>query len=180
MALLAEVRAAARRGLRRSRINGVDPLRFSKILEVIEALRAEGFAHLDVLGPNRRFADPSFRHAFLQRAPRQVRVVMPLYGVSEAVHDRVTGAPGSQAEALAAMAALVRDLGSDSVALSTVITAENVDEFAAIVDFALARGFAVQPVFEGASERAADERPRGEERTRGGAPERRAPRKRAP
>jgi hypothetical protein len=145
VALLAEVRAAARRGLRRSRINGVDPLRFSKILEVIEALRAEGFAHLDVLGPNRRFADPSFRHAFLQRAPRQVRVVMPLYGVSEAVHDRVTGAPGSQAEALAAMAALVRDLGSDSVALSTVITAENVDEFAAIVDFALGRGLSLWP-----------------------------------
>jgi hypothetical protein len=144
-ALLSQVRDAARRGLRRSRINGVDPLRFSKILEVIEALRAEGFAHLDVLGPNRRFADPLFRHAFLQRAPRKVRVVMPLYGASEAVHDRVTGAPGSQAETLAAMEALVRDLGHANVALSTVITAENVDEFAAIVDFALVRGLSLWP-----------------------------------
>jgi phosphoserine phosphatase len=92
-----------------------------------------------------------------------------------AIRTRI--APGGRRPVLAVGDALTdREMLEDATGLALLVDRGH----RALRDFALARGFAVQPVFEGASERAADERPRGEERTRGGAPERRTPRKRAP
>jgi molybdenum cofactor biosynthesis enzyme MoaA len=144
-AIAAELREAAARGQRRARLNGIDPLAFSRVLDLVAALRDEGFTHLQVMGSGRRFADETFRREFLRRAPGHVEVVVPLYGVSAAVHERVTGAPGSHDEVLRAIKGLQAELPRHHLGLATVITRQNVDEFAALVRFARTRSLTLSP-----------------------------------
>lgn len=140
-----QLREARARAQVSARLNGIDPLRFSRVLELASAIRAAGFERLEVMGPGRRFADEEFRREFLRRAPEHTEVVVPLYGVTPEVHDAVTGAPGSYAEVLRAIDGLLADLGPHRLGLATVITRQNVDELAALARFARERELPLWP-----------------------------------
>lgn len=140
-----QLREARARAQVRARLNGIDPLRFSRVLELASAIRAAGFERLEVMGPGRRFADEAFRREFLLRAPEHTEVVVPLYGVTPEVHELVTGAPGSHAEVLLAIDGLLADLGPQRLGLATVITRQNVDELAALARFARERELPLWP-----------------------------------
>ncbi|MBP6832064.1 MAG: hypothetical protein KA978_14855 [Deltaproteobacteria bacterium] len=140
-----QIQSAAARGQRRARLNGIDPLAFSRVLDLASALRDAGFESLEVMGPGRRFADDGFRAEFLRRSPAHTEVVVPLYGVTADVHDAVTNAPGSHAEVLRALDGLGADLAPGRLGLATVITRQNVDGFADLVRFARARGLTLWP-----------------------------------
>ncbi|TAK28422.1 MAG: hypothetical protein EPO40_13350 [Myxococcaceae bacterium] len=140
-----QLREARARAQVRARLNGIDPLRFSRVLELASAIRAAGFERLEVMGPGRRFADEAFRREFLRRAPEHTEVVVPLYGVTPEVHDLVTGAPGSHAEVLRAIDGLRADLDPQRLGLATVITRQNVDELAALARFARERELPLWP-----------------------------------
>lgn len=140
-----QLREARARGQVRARLNGIDPLMFSRVLDLAAAVRAAGFERLEVMGPGRRFADDDFRREFLRRGPDHTEVIVPLYGVTAEVHDRVTGAPGSHAEVLRAIDGLLADLGPRRLGLATVITRQNVDEIAALARFARERALPLWP-----------------------------------
>jgi len=140
-----QIQAAAARGLRRARLNGIDPLAFSRVLDLASALRDAGFESLEVMGPGRRFADDGFRGEFLHRSPAHTEVVVPLYGATADLHDAVTNAPGSHAEVLRALDGLGADLAPGRLGLATVITRQNVDGFADLVRFARERALTLWP-----------------------------------
>lgn len=157
-------------GVEEVRLNGIDPLAYSCVLDVVDAVRTMGFRRLAVFSPCRQLASAEFRRALLDRAPPEIEISIPLYGVSAEVHDAVTGLPGSHADALAAIDALMvlarpaaaasgdglagwwtrwrtrgdqrprTSTGRSPLRLSTVIVKQNVDEFPALLRFANERG----------------------------------------
>lgn len=129
-------------GIEEVRLNGIDPLAFSRVLAVVDAVRAEGYPRLTVFSPCRRFADDAFRREFLRRAPRHVEISVPLYGLTAAVHDAATGAPGAHADVLRAIEGLLTALPATQVHLTTVVVRENLHELAALARFAHERGMA--------------------------------------
>ncbi len=135
-----QLRRARDHGVRDVRLNGLDPLGFSRILDVAEAIEAYGFRSVTVYSTGRPLRDASLRRAFIDRLPDQLRIVVPLYGVSAEVHDAVTGKSGSFTDVQAAIEGLLGELRRDQVALSTVIVRQNVHQFAPVVTFAAQRG----------------------------------------
>lgn len=140
-----QLRMARDQGVREVRINGIDPLTFSRILEVLDAVRECGFPKLWVYSPCRRLADPEFRREFLRRMPAEFVVSVPLYGVTADVHEAVTGTPGSFAEVKAALEGLLAEAPAGSVIISTVVVKQNLAGFADVVAYAVARGLAIHP-----------------------------------
>lgn len=123
-----QLHQAQRLGVREVRLNGIDPLQHSRVLDVLEVISDMGFPELTVFSPGRRLAEARFRGEFLRRVPRRLTVSIPLYGKTAETHDRVTGAPGSHAEVLQAIEGLRRDGAADSIRISTIFTKQNVGE----------------------------------------------------
>lgn len=143
-ALLQQARDARARGIDHLQLEGIDPPQFSRILELVAGLTALGFTSLTVTGTARRFADPAFVAAFFARAPRATVVVAPLYGVTPAVHDAVTGRVGSFVEVRAAIDHLHAVRGGGCLAITTVPTGANLGELAQIIELGVARGIPVR------------------------------------
>lgn len=143
------LRAARAHGSRHVQLNGLDPLAFSRILDLVDSVVEQGFERLTFMGPARRLANEDFRRALLSRAPAQTNIVVPLYGVTAQVHDAVTGRQGSYDEVLAALDGLLTDADPTRIALATVITKQNAHEWTALVAFANARNLPLfsQPVY---------------------------------
>lgn len=143
-----QLRSAREQGVQEVRLNGIDPLTFSRVLDVVSAVTELGFRRLTVYSPCRRLADDGFRAEFLRRAPDELVVTVPLYGVQPATHDRVTGALGSYLEARRAFDALLEIARASArvrVHLSTVVVKHNVGELAALAAFARERGVDLHP-----------------------------------
>lgn len=140
-----QLRAARDQGVREVRVNGIDPLTFSRILEVLDAVREGGFARTWVYSTCRRLADAQFRGEFLRRAPINTTVTVPLYGVTAAAHDAVTNTPGSYAEARAAFDALHAEAGPARLAISTVVVRQNLHELPQLAALARDRGVPFHP-----------------------------------
>lgn len=133
-----QLRSAREQGVEEVRLNGIDPLTFSRVLDVVSAVREHGFRRLTVYSSCRRLADDAFRAEFLRRAPTELTITVPLYGVTAATHDRVTGAPGSYLEARRAFDALLEvSRANPRVRLhaSTVVVTHNVGELSALAAF---------------------------------------------
>lgn len=123
-----QLEKARDQGVRQVRLNGIDPLRHSRVLDVLELIRAMGFSDLDVFSTGRRLADADFRGRFLAAMPTRFTIYVPLYGVSPAVHDAVTGTPGAHAEVLAAIAALRAEAPAGALRISTILVRQNAAE----------------------------------------------------
>jgi molybdenum cofactor biosynthesis enzyme MoaA len=135
-----QLRVAREQGLREVRLNGIDPLAFSRVLDVIATVAELGFPELSIYSPCRRFADAAFRHELLRRAPQQVLVTVPLYGITAETHDAVTGAPGAHAEVMRAIDGLKDDMRSGELRLSIVIVKRNLDEVLDVARYARSLG----------------------------------------
>lgn len=143
-----QLRSARERGVQEVRLNGIDPLTFSRVLDVVSAVKELGFRRLTVYSPCRRLADDAFREELLRRAPQELAVNLPLYGVSAQTHDRVVGAPGAYLEARRAFDALLARAATRpglTVHLSTVVVTHNVGELGALAAFARERGVELHP-----------------------------------
>jgi len=138
-AIQLQLQKARAAGVEEVRLNGIDPLAFSCVLDVIDSVRALGFRRLSVYSPARQFAAAPFRSAFLDRAPAELEITVPLYGVTAAVHEAVTGLPGSHAQVLAAIDALSAADRPLDLRLSTVIVKQNVHQLPELLRFAAAR-----------------------------------------
>ena len=137
--LRSQLDVARARGIRRVRLNGTDPLYFSHVLGLVGHARALGFERMTVFSTGRRFADPSFRREFMALAPDDLVVSLPLYGVTAAVHDAVTGRAGTHAEIMAALEGFRAERPGVTVEISTVIVRQNVAELVPMLRFAAER-----------------------------------------
>ncbi len=131
-----QLQIAREQSVREVRLNGIDPLGFSRVLDVVSTISTLGFPRLSVFSPCRRLADEKFRREFLRRAPADLMVTIPLYGVTAETHDAVTGAPGAHAEVMRAIAGMKADMQSGELRLSTVVVRRNLDELVDIARYA--------------------------------------------
>lgn len=131
-------------GIDHIQLEGIDPPRFSRILELVEGITALQFSRLTVTGTARRFADPAFVAELFARAPRSTVVVAPLCGVTPEVHDAVTRQVGSFVEVRAAIDNLQAVRGGGCLALTTVPTSANLGELAQVLEFGVALGVPVR------------------------------------
>ncbi len=136
-----QLQQAQQLSVREVRLNGIDPLQHSQVIEVLDAIRDMGFPKLTVFSPGRRLADADFRASFLRRVPSELTVSIPLYGRTAETHDLVTGTPGSHREVLQAIDGLREDGVGESVQISTIFTRQNLHEIVPMLSWIREMGF---------------------------------------
>lgn len=123
-----QLQQAQQIGVQEVRLNGIDPLQHSRVLDVVDAVRSMGFPRLTVYSPGRRLADPGFRKELLRRAPSRLTISIPLYGRTAETHDTVTGRQGAHREVVEAIEGLRAEGASEAIQVSTVFTKQNAHE----------------------------------------------------
>ncbi len=151
---LAETRA---KGIHHLRLNGYDPLAYSRVLDVLAGARRLGFDRVDVFSPCTRLADRAFCEQLLAELPDERTIHVPLYAADPAVHDQVVGRPGAHALVLAAIDHLLSLGERDSLRILSVLTTANLSQIPALAAWAAARGIAFSahmpyPMHEGADD----------------------------
>lgn len=130
---LADLRRSRADGVTEVRLNGIDPLGFSRVLDVVRAVRDQGFERLLVYSTCRRLADPGFAREFSEVAPDNLTITVPVYGTTPEVHDAVTGVEGSHAEVMQAIDNIRQFLPHAELRISTVVVKANLHQFSGIV-----------------------------------------------
>ncbi|MEZ4309493.1 MAG: hypothetical protein R3F14_15765 [Polyangiaceae bacterium] len=157
-ALTAELTDKRRAGVRKVRINGYDPLAFSRILDVLRFATDSGFTEAQVFSPCTRLADESFLDAVLEALPATRRFFVPIYGATAEVHDTVVGVPGAFDRVMRALDLLTRKEGPRAVSLLSVLVRKNLPHLSDLLAFVRRRGleFSVHlpyPSFESRADR---------------------------
>ncbi len=157
-ALTSELSDKRRKGIRKLRLNGYDPLAFSMILEVLRFATDIGFSEVDVFSPCTLLADKGFCDAVLSVLPPKRRFYVPVYGASKEVHDSVVGVPGAFEKALSAIDYLLEKEGKNSVSLISVLVRKNLHHISDLLTFVRARGLVFSmhlpyPSFESRADR---------------------------
>lgn len=143
--LLADLVSNRQRGVRKVRINGYDPLGFSRIVELLRHTKELGYAEAHVFSPCTRLADRDFCNAVLDSLPREKRFHVPLYSTKPEVHDRIVGRPGAHALVMRALDHLLARLTPENVWILHVVTRQGLDEIKALAHFAASKGLAFFP-----------------------------------
>jgi hypothetical protein len=139
--LFADLESNRQRGVQIVRVNGYDPLGYSRILEVLARARELGYAEAHVFSPCTRLADASFCEAVVAALPPRRRFVVPLYAMQPELHDRVVGRAGAHALVMQALEQLVARVGPEGVWIIAVAVQHNLDHLADVARFAEERGF---------------------------------------
>ncbi len=143
--LLADLVSNRDRGVRKVRINGYDPLGFSRILEVLEKTKALGYTEAQIFSPCTRLADETFCDAVLNLLPEAKRFHVPLYSIRADVHDRIVGRQGAHALVMRALDLLLARMEAEDIWLLHVVTKEALGELDSLISFAQSRGLSFHP-----------------------------------
>ena len=143
--LYADLASNRQRGVRAVRVNGYDPLTYSRILDVMHRAKFLGYERADVFSPCTLLAERAFCEQVIEALPPTARFYVPLYGVDAEAHDRVVGRQGAFALVMKAVANITELSGKESVSLLSVATKEGLDDLVAIAGFADARGLRFYP-----------------------------------
>jgi hypothetical protein len=138
--LLAVLSSNRALGVRAVRVNGFDPLAFSRILEVLTAIRRLGYSRAEVFSPCTRLADATFCRAVIDALPTLTRFYVPLYGATAAVHDAVVNLPGAHARVTLALDNLQAMAQPGQVVLLCALTRPTLPDLVALRRLADARG----------------------------------------
>ena len=110
------------RGVRAVRINGYDPLSYSRILDVLHLARELGYESVDIFSPCTLLDDLELCRSVVDRLPATRRIYVPVYGATSAVHDAVVGTRGAFERVSAALANLRSLLAPHEIVLIGVAT----------------------------------------------------------
>lgn len=138
--LAADLDAARGRGVEGIRVNGYDPLAYSRIVDLLTRAKDLGFARAHVFSPCTRLADRSFCESIVSMLPKERCFFVPLYAVSSELHDAVVGRAGAHALVLQAVEHLIELAGASSLAILSVVTRDNLEEMPRLAQFARERG----------------------------------------
>ncbi|HEY3498815.1 MAG TPA: radical SAM protein [Polyangiaceae bacterium] len=140
--LRADLESNRRRGVRRVRINGYDPLTYPRILEILEYARELGYERAELFSPCTRLADREFCAAVVERLPGDRTLYVPVYAASAEAHDRVVGRQGAFALVERALANLRALTAPGDVELIGVATRDGLADLAAAAAWARTLGVA--------------------------------------
>jgi hypothetical protein len=143
--LLADLVSNRQRGVRKVRINGYDPLGFSRILELLQRAKELGYAEAHVFSPCTRLADETFCNEVLNSLPEKKRFHVPLYSTTAEVHDRIVGRPGAHALVMRAIDHLLTRVDPRDVWILHVVTKDALGEINELARFATSNGLAFHP-----------------------------------
>jgi len=130
-------------GVRHLRLNGYDPLTYSRVVEITSLATALGYQKVDVFSPCTRLADRAFCEALVSSLPAQRTFHVPLYATEAALHDKIVGRPGAfdlVMQALDNLKTLVT--GEGQLRILSVVVEDNVEALADLATFAHSRGMA--------------------------------------
>ena len=155
---VSDLQASREKGLRHLRLNGYDPLAFSRVVEVVAAARELGFAKVDVFSPCTRLAERAFAEQLVAELPAERMFHVPLYAMDPAVHDRFVGRAGAHALVMRALENLSSLVGARSISVLSVVTSQNLAHLAEVRRFARERGISFSahtpyPMNEGRDDR---------------------------
>ena len=143
--LLADLTSNRQRGVRKVRINGYDPLGFSRIVELLRRSREMGYTEAEVFSPCTRLADRAFCNEIVDALPEEKRFHVPLYSMRADVHDRIVGRTGAFALVMQAIDHLLARLDANDVWILHVVTKGALDEIDELARFAQSKGLAFHP-----------------------------------
>jgi len=143
--VFADLVSNRQRGVRKVRVNGYDPLAYSRILEVLARALALGYTEAHIFSPCTRLADAAFFEQVLAALPPKRRFHVPLYSRTAALHDRIVGRLGAHALVMKALDHLASRLAPEDVWILCVATKHGLDELASVAAFAAERGFPCYP-----------------------------------
>jgi hypothetical protein len=129
---LSDLTDARAKGIHHLRLNGYDPLAFSRVLDVLAGARRLGFDKVEVFSPCTRLADRVFCEALLAELPDDRVFHVPLYAADAAVHDRVVGREGAHALVSRALDNLIELGQRKAVSILSVVTTTNLGHLAAL------------------------------------------------
>jgi hypothetical protein len=135
---LSDLEASREKGIRHLRLNGYDPLAYSRVLDVLAAARDLGFDRVDVFSPCTRLADRAFCAELVELLPTDRSIHVPLYAMTADVHDRFVGRPGAHALVMQAIANLLELAGPEVIRVLSVVANDNLAELADVHRFARA------------------------------------------
>jgi MoaA/NifB/PqqE/SkfB family radical SAM enzyme len=153
---VSDLEASRARGVHRLRLNGYDPLAFSRVLDVLATAKSIGFDHVDIFSPCTRVADRSFADQLFEQLPSQPKFFVPIYATDAMAHDRFVGRDGAHALVMRAIDNILA-LGG-SIHVLSVVTEQTVGELTRLHLFARERGLAFSahmpyPMNEGRDDR---------------------------
>lgn len=121
-----DLESNARAGVRRLRLNGYDPLAFSRVFELLILARELGYTRVDVFSPCTRLADAEFANRLLDCLPPDRHFYVPVYGHHAALHDAVVGSRGSFERVVRALEFLAARLEPEQLFITSVVVKQNV------------------------------------------------------
>lgn len=139
---LEDLAEGRRRGLRRARINGYDPLAFSGISTVFKALVPLGYTQVEVFSPCTRLADRAFCDEIIAALPQERMFFVPLYAAEAPAHDHTVGHQGAFARVMKALENLLARLEKSCVTILSVTTKDTLPHLAGLARWAQERGLA--------------------------------------
>lgn len=143
--LLADLTSNRQRGVSKVRVNGYDPLAYSRILELLARMTVLGYTEAHVFSPCTRLAEAAFCDAVFAALPAKKRFHVPLYSQTAEIHDAIVGRKGAHALVMQAIANLQERLDPRDIWILCVATKEGLAELPSVVSFADARGFPCYP-----------------------------------
>jgi hypothetical protein len=143
--LLADLVSNRQRGVRKVRINGYDPLGFSRIVELLRRSKDLGYEEAHIFSPCTRLADSTFCNEVIEALPEGKRFHVPLYSTRPEVHDRIVGQTGAFARVIRAIDNLLSRLSPSDVWILHVATKDALNELEGLSKFAADRGLAFHP-----------------------------------
>ena len=138
--LCADLLSNREAGVLAYRLNGYDPLTYSRVLEVVRYATRIGYRHADIFSPSTTLAERAFCKTLLDALPAERCFHVPLYAVTPEVHDRSVGRPGAHALVMRALDNLCELAGPASVRILSVAMRENLAELALVAEYAATRG----------------------------------------
>lgn len=143
--VFADLESNRRRGVRTVRINGYDPLAYSRILDVLRRATSLGYEEAHVFSPFTVLADEAFCDAVVSALPARRRFHVPVYSTDPARHDKVVGRRGAHALVMKALENLEARAGADQIWIFLVVTTSNLDQVAGVAEWASRRGYPFHP-----------------------------------
>jgi hypothetical protein len=134
--VFADLHSNRQRGVRAYRLNGYDPLTYTKVLDVLKRALDLGYEKCDVFSPCTTLADREFCEEVVRLMPDQRRFYVPIYGTDAEMHDRAVGRKGAFELVSKAIRNLLELVGPDGICLLSVVTKDSVPGLIPVAAFA--------------------------------------------
>jgi hypothetical protein len=138
--LLREITRGRALGATVLRLNGIDPLSYPRVVDLLSAGTAAGYTAAVVFTTGLPLADPDLAARVVAAMPPRRRFHLPIYGASPETHDPLVGRPGAFDLLLRAIDNLLARVAPDDLEVTTVLMRQNLADLPKVSALLRARG----------------------------------------